>query len=69
MNENLIEHKIDDLKKDIRELKEIGIRTNGRIGTLERWRSYMTGAISVLTLLVFPIVLKIVSEWTLAYFK
>lgn len=69
MNENLIEHKIDDLKKDIRELKEIGIRTNGRIGTLERWRSYMTGAISVLTLLVIPIVLKIVSEWTLAYFK
>lgn len=67
MNEKLLEHKIDDLHKDIRELKEIGLKTNGRVGSLERWRSYLTGAISVIILLVIPIVIQYVSRIVQAY--
>lgn len=29
-------------------------RTNGRVSSLEKWRSYITGAVAVLTVLVLP---------------
>jgi hypothetical protein len=32
------------------------IRTNGRVSNLEKWRSYITGAVAVLTVLVLPII-------------
>jgi len=32
-------------------------KTNGRVSSLERWQSYVLGAVALLTLLVLPVLL------------
>lgn len=37
------------------------IKTNGRLGKLEVWKGYITGGLTILTLLVVPIAIVIVT--------
>lgn len=34
-------------------------KTNGRVSSLERWRSYIGGAIAVVTLVLIPVAIKV----------
>lgn len=38
-------------------------KTNGRVGALERWRSFITGGLAILSLIVLPICLKLMASW------
>lgn len=40
--------------------------TNGRVSTLERWRSYVAGALAVIIILLVPIMLSIVTNYVRA---
>lgn len=37
------------------------IKTNGRVSKLERWQSYVLGGLSVITLMVVPIIIYILT--------
>lgn len=37
--------------------------TNGRVGKLERWQSFIQGGLAVLTILVVPILIFIITHW------
>lgn len=37
-------------------------RTNGRVSSLERWRSYIAGAMAVIMVLLVPILLQLTKE-------
>lgn len=45
----------NDLRKGQDRIEEQTKKTNGRVSDMERWRSFMTGAMAVLTTLVVPI--------------
>ena len=58
--------KLEELKEDgksshasisqhIEKVHKQVILTNGRVGKLENWRSYMLGAMAILTLIVVPV--------------
>lgn len=61
-SKELIEHKLRDIHEDIKNLTTLAVKTNGRISALERWRSYMAGAVSVIVLLLIPIVIQYISK-------
>ena len=69
LNNQTIRHILGDIHKDIKELKEIAKLTNGRIKSLEKWKSYTQGALSVIILLLVPIVIQYISRVALAYFR
>ena len=52
-------HKL--IQNNLEEIKEQIKISNGRLKNLELWRSFMIGGISVLTLLVVPILLYLVT--------
>lgn len=43
----LIEEKIGNLATVLNEVKEQTTRTNGRVSSLEKWRSYIMGALGI----------------------
>jgi len=64
-----IRHILKDIHQEVRELKEIAIKTNGRIKSLEIWRARILGGLSVITLILIPIVIQYLSKITLAFFS
>lgn len=42
--------------------ERVGIQ-NGKVGKLERWQSYIQGALAILILLVIPVVINFASSW------
>jgi len=44
-----VHEKLDTIIKQVKE-------TNGRVRCLERWRSFMSGGLAVLTVVVLPLV-------------
>ncbi len=50
---------LDEIKLDGKETKKQAQTTNGRVGKLENWRSFITGGLTILTLMVVPIVIYI----------
>lgn len=58
LHSNILERMGQHNEATIKELKEIKVQTtlhNGRMKSLERWQAYMTGGMTVLTLIVVPI--------------
>lgn len=47
----VVEHYLKDMKEDLKEIKIQTIKTNGRVTSLEHTRSWIWGAIAVLTIL------------------
>lgn len=45
-----------DIMKELREIKEQTVKTNGRVGKLELWRGILTGGIIIIGTLVIPLV-------------
>lgn len=69
LNNQTIRHILNDIKSELKELKEIATKTNGRLTKLELWRSYIAGAMAVVILLLIPLVLKFATQWVSAYFQ
>ena len=64
-----IRHILGDISKDIKNLTEIAMKTNGRVRDLEMWRNRVVGALAVVTMLLIPIILQYVSKIAIAYSK
>lgn len=69
LNDQTLKHILNDIGKDVRELKEIAIKTNGRIKLLELWRARLAGGMAVIILLLAPIAIQYLSKIAIAYFK
>lgn len=73
LTNQLIKHMFNDLKVDLKEIKEHVQNTNGRVKNLEIWRARIVGALGMITIFLVPILISIlgkyVSEITKAYFK
>ena len=65
MSNELIVHIVKDIQEDVKQIKVQTTKTNGRVSSIENWRSFITGAISVLGALIVPIFLAMVYS----YFK
>ena len=59
---NMVDEKFSENQKDNQRLIEQTTKTNGRVTSLEQWRWYQTGAITIISLLVgsliIPAILK-----------
>ena len=53
----------DEINRKLDTIHEQTVKTNGRIGSLEKWRSFITGGLAVLTMLVVPVLISIVLTW------
>ena len=66
MNAKYNESNLETLFKGIHEkLDKIFVqteRTNGRVSSLERWRSYVAGAMAVILLFVVPIAINMAKD-------
>lgn len=47
---DFLDAKLDPMADDIRELKTDVAAQNGRVGSLERWRAYITGGLAMAAL-------------------
>jgi hypothetical protein len=61
---DMIDEKFSENQKDHARVIEQTTKTNGRVTSLEQWRWYQTGAITIISLLVvsiaIPILLKMI---------
>ena len=69
LSEQTIRHILGDIHQDVKNLTSIATKTNGRLTKLELWRSYVSGAMAVIILLLIPVVIQYLSKFALAYFK
>lgn len=53
---------IELLHNDVKAILTQTKITNGRVGKLENWRSWMTGGMTILSILVIPIILYIITK-------
>lgn len=60
---DVILEKLDTMKEKLDSIHTQVIHTNGRVSSLERWRDRIAGGITVLTILVIPIAIKVVGDW------
>ena len=50
-------HYLKDIQNDVKEIAIQVKQTNGRVSSLEMWRNFITGGLTVLTILVVPVLL------------
>lgn len=55
--------KIADIHTDVKEVLEQTKKTNGRVGRLEQWKGFITGGLAVITVLIVPILIYLVTHW------
>lgn len=48
-----------EVKDILSEIKTQTMKTNGRVGRLENWRSFITGGLAIVTLIVLPLIVYI----------
>lgn len=53
---------VSDIKGDIQEIKEQTQRTNGRVSALEQWRWFILGGLTIISMLIVPILLRIATQ-------
>jgi len=57
------ETEIKNIGTDIKEVKELVKRQNGRIGKLESWRDRLIGAWGIIVLILIPIAVGVIKTW------
>ncbi len=55
-------HLFSDLKGDLLEIKVDVKKTNGRVGSLENWRWFITGGLAVVTLVLIPLIFIVIQS-------
>lgn len=58
-----------EMRTDIKEIKAMVAKTNGRVTALEIWRSFILGAFAVVMTFIFPIAFQLFSAWAGTIFK
>lgn len=59
----LIEEKFNRNSEAHEMILEQTTKTNGSVRELQKWRSFINGAISIMTVLVLPILFYVVEPW------
>lgn len=57
---NMVDERFGENQKEHARVIEQTTRTNGRVTSLEQWRWYQTGAITIISLIVTAIVLPVI---------
>lgn len=60
---------MEEMKSDIKEIKAMVAKTNGRVTALEIWRSFILGAFAVVMTFILPISYQLFSAWVNGLFK
>lgn len=63
MDTELFNEKLDRIHDKIDMIHEQVKCTNGRVRALESWRWGLAGGLAVLTVLVIPVLIKLVEVW------
>lgn len=63
VEETLQKRDISDLHIDIKAILVQTQKTNGRVGKLENWKSFMQGGMAILALMVVPIFIYIITHY------
>ena len=50
-----------ELQSDVKEILAQVRRTNGRVSSLENWRWFITGGVAVISIIIVPIIVKLIS--------
>lgn len=58
-----LDHYFKDMKGDLIEIKEQVRKTNGRVNKLEGWQKFIQGGLAIITLLIVPILLFLISNY------
>lgn len=53
---------IKEVHKDVKEVLEQTKKTNGRVSKLESWQAYIKGGLTILSILVVPILIYIITK-------
>ena len=53
----------DYVKEKLESIHDQVKTTNGRVQSLERWRSWITGGLAVLTIIMVPVVISVLLGW------
>jgi hypothetical protein len=59
----LINEKFDRNKEDHEKIIEQTTKTNGSVRDLQRWRSYILGALSVISIIIIPVAFMVLESW------
>ena len=54
---------IENIASDVSEIKIQTKLTNGRVGKLEKWQSYIQGGLTILAIIMVPILLMLISQY------
>jgi len=57
----LILHRLSEQDKQLHAIHDEAVKTNRRVTKLEKWQSFIQGGLAVLTILVVPIVIYLVT--------
>lgn len=55
-------HYIKDIRQTVSDIKEQTIKTNGRVSSLEVWKGVMIGGLAVITVMIVPLILNLLSK-------
>lgn len=59
----LILFRLDHQDRKLEAIHGQVVRTNRRVSKLERWQSFIEGGLAILTVLVVPIVVYVLTTW------
>lgn len=60
--EELKDRFVDLKNEDVKEIKVQTRLTNGRVGALEKWQSFMIGGMTIISVIVFPVCFMVAKQ-------
>lgn len=57
-----IDAMFETISDSLQRIEQQTTKTNGRVAVLERWQSFLQGGLAILTLLVVPVIIYLVTH-------